>query len=198
MAFDAFTAGIEPGGLRTKNEIRILICYLLNSVGAPLAKDDIISIMQTSGLANYFEVADAVAEMFEKGILRRSGGSPDLLELNDSGKIVAKQLDTSLPPSVRDKAVGAAIRLLAEARRERENRVEFVKVDQGYHVVCHISGGEMDLMKIALYVPDLYQANMVKENFHRSPETVYRTLLALMTGRNDMAADLIPKSGQST
>lgn len=192
MAFDAFTAGIDPGGLRTKNEIRILICYLLDSVGAPLAKEDIIAIMQDNGLANYFEVADAVAEMFDKGILCRNGGNPDAFTLSDNGKMIAKQLDTALPPSVRDKAVGAAIRLLAEAKRERENHVEFVKMDQGYHVICHISGGDMDLMSITLYVPDLYQANMVKENFHRSPETVYRMLLALVTGRNDMAAGLIP------
>ena len=31
---DAFTGGIAPGGLRTKNDIRILLCYLLSSVGA--------------------------------------------------------------------------------------------------------------------------------------------------------------------
>jgi hypothetical protein len=197
VAFDAFTAGIEPGGLRTKNEIRILICYLLNSVGVPLSKDGIIAIMQDNGLANYFEVADAVAEMSEKGILCRDSGHPDAFTLSDNGKIIAKQLDTALPPSVRNKAVGTALRLLAEAKRERENRVEFIRVDKGYHVICHISGGDMDLMKITLYVPDLNQANMVKKNFHRSPEIVYRMLLALLTGRNDMAAGLIPKSKQN-
>ncbi|QAT49389.1 DUF4364 family protein [Caproiciproducens sp. NJN-50] len=193
MAFDAFSAGIDPGGLRTKNEIRILICYLLDSVGVPLAKDDMIEMIQNNGLANYFELADAIAEMSEKGILIPDRDSPDTFSLSDSGKMIAKQLDTALPPSVRDKAVGAAIRLLAEARRERENRVEFVKLDKGYHVICHISGGDMDLMSITLYVPDLYQANMVKENFHRSPEAVYRMLLALVTGRNDMAAGFLPK-----
>ncbi|MVB12863.1 hypothetical protein CAFE_36090 [Caprobacter fermentans] len=192
MAFDAFTAGIEPGGLRSKNEIRILICYLLDSVGAALSKADMINIMQDNALANYFEVADAIAEMSEKGILCSDSGRPDFYTLGSSGKIIAKQLDTALPPSVRQKAAGAAIRLLADAKRERENRVEFIKFDRGYHVVCHISGGDMDLMNITLYVPDLYQANMVKENFHRSPETVYRMLLALVTGRNDIAAGLIP------
>lgn len=152
-----------------------------------------IEILQNNGLANYFEAADAIAEMSEKGILLPESGNPKSFSLSKNGKIIAKQLDTALPPSVRDKAVGATIRLLAEAKRERENRVEFVKLDKGYHVICHISGGDMDLMAITLYVPDLYQANMVKENFHRSPETVYRMLLALVTGRNDMAAGFIPK-----
>lgn len=191
MAFDAFTAGVDPGGLRTKNEIRILICYLLNSVDAPLAKDDIIEILQDNALANYFEVADAIAEMSEKGILLPSKGNTGAFILSKDGKMIAKQLDTALPPSVRDKAVGAAIRLLAKAKRERENHVEFIKKEHGYQVTCHISGGNMDLMSISLDVPDLYQANMVKRNFYRSPETVYRMLLALLTGRNDIAIDLI-------
>lgn len=192
MAFDAFTAGIEPGGLRSKDEIKILICYLLDSVGAPLAKEDMIEIMQDNALANYFEVADAIAEMSGKGIILQSAGDSGVFTLGESGKMIAKQLDTALPHSVRNKAVGAAIRLLAEAKSERENKVDFVKTEQGYNVICHISGGDMDLMSFTLYVPDLHQANMVKENFHRSPETVYRMLLALVTGRNDIAADLIP------
>lgn len=197
MDFDAFTAGIEPGGLRTKNEIRILVCYLLSSVRAPLAKEDIIGIMQGNGLANYFEVADAIAEMSEKGLLLPAEGDARLYTVSESGKMVAGQLDTSLPSSVRNKAVGAAIRLLAAAKRERENRVEFVKVPYGYQVVCHISGGENDLMSFSLTVPDLYQAQMVKENFHRSPETVYRMLLALVTGCTDLAADLISPDSRS-
>ena len=52
MEFDAFTGGVEPGGLRTKNQIRILICYLLSSVDAPLSRQDIIGIMQDNGLSN--------------------------------------------------------------------------------------------------------------------------------------------------
>ena len=193
MGFDAFTAGVEPGGLRTKNEIRILICYLLASVGAPLSRKDIVGIMQDNGLANYFEVADAIAEMTQKGLLRAAGNSRDLVTVGEDGRMVAKQLDTVLPASVRDKAVSAAINLLAAARRERENKVEFVRMEHGYNVVCHISGGKTDLMSLSLYVPDLRQAKMVRENFHRSPETVYRMLLALVTGRSDMAAGLLPR-----
>jgi hypothetical protein len=90
VAYDAFTAGIEPGGLRTKNEIRILICYLLDSVDVPLKKDDIIEIMQANGLANYFEVADAIAEMCQKGILCYENDNSSILVLGKNGKIIAK------------------------------------------------------------------------------------------------------------
>lgn len=194
MNFDAFTAGIEPGGLRTKNDIRILICYLLTSVKAPLSKEDLVEILIEDGLANYFEVTDAIAEMAEKGIIVLSGQNPQFCTAGESAEMISRQLDSELPSSVRRKALCAAINLLAKAKREKENKVEIAQTERGYRVTCHISGGKADLMDFALYVPDLQQANLVKENFHRSPETVYRMLLALVTGNQDVAADILKNS----
>lgn len=197
MDFDAFTGGIEPGGLRNKNQIRILICYLLSSVNAPLSKSDIVSIIQDNGLANYFEVTDALAELTEKGNVITSGKHHELCSASETARMIAKQLDTAIPPAVRDKAIAAAINMLAKAKRENENQVEILKTDKGYNVICHISGGDMDLMNFTLYVPDLYQANMVKHNFHNSPEAVYSMMLALVTGNCDMAATILKNSGAS-
>jgi hypothetical protein len=191
MEFDAFTGGMEPGGLRSKDEIRILICYLLASVNAELSKEDIITIVRDNGLANYFEIADAIAEMAEKGLVILSGPDQLFCTVSDDGRLIAKQLDSALPPAVRGKAVCAAINLLAKAKREQENKVEIQKIPNGYTVTCHISGGDSDLMSFSLLVPDLRQARMVRENFHRSPEKVYRMLLALVTGSNELAADLL-------
>ena len=42
MAFDTFDEGIIPGGMRSKYEIRILICYLLNSIKEPVSKEIIV------------------------------------------------------------------------------------------------------------------------------------------------------------
>lgn len=193
MDFDAFSAGVEPGGLRSKDQIRILICYLLSSVGVPLSKEDILNIMQENALANYFEVTDCLSELIEKGNVLTAPDHPELCTASDTGRGIAKQLDNMLPLSIRQQAVAAAINLLAKAKREKENKVEILKTERGYHVVCHISDGEMDLMSIDLYVPDMFQARMVKDNFHSDPENVYHMMLALMTGNNDLAADILNK-----
>ena len=52
MEYDAFTGGVAPGGLRSKSDIRILICYMLKSVNAPLSGDDIIKVLQEKSLAS--------------------------------------------------------------------------------------------------------------------------------------------------
>ncbi len=182
MSFDAFTGGIDPGGLRTQSDIRLLICYLLASVGAPLSKNDIVTILQGNGLANYFETADALSEMLEKGNADTLPDQPDLCVANDTTREIADRLDTVLPPAVRERAVSAALNLLARAQREKENKVEIQKQENGYRVTCHISGGQEDLLSFSLLVPDMHQAKMVKKNFHQDPEHIYQVLLSLVTG----------------
>lgn len=194
MNFDAFTGGIEPGGLRTKNEIRILICYLLTSVNSPLAKKDLIEIAVENGLANYFEMTDALSDLLEKGIITVSGDAAEICSATDTARMISKQLDSDLPPTVRHKALCAATNLLARAKREQENRVEIKRAENGYCVTCHISGGDSDLMNFSLSVPTMAQANIVKNNFLNSPGTVYRMLLALVTGNLDIAGGLLGKS----
>ena len=192
MQFDAFTGGVEPGGLRSQNDIRLLICYLLSSVKEPLAKNDIVLVLQDAGLANYFEASSALSDVLAKGNADTLEDNPDLCVANDNTREISAQLVTTLPPSVRDHAVEGALNLLAMARRERENKVEIEKQqDGGYQVTCHISGGDRDLMCIDLYVPDQYQARAVKKHFHRNPEKIYQVLLCLMTGNQEYLETLL-------
>lgn len=184
MKQDAFTEGVEPGGLWNKNDIRILICYILSSVKAPLSGEDITAIMQKKALANYFEVGDALMALLKmENIAKDDKGC---YTVTDTGEEIAQSLDATLPLSVRDKALEAAFTLLADARTQRENRVDINKTPSGYQVECHISGGDkMELLALSLYVPDLAQAEMVKRSFHRDPAGIYKLLLSSLTG--DMA-----------
>lgn len=180
MERDAFTGGVEPGGLWNKNDIRILLCYVLASVGAPLSRESIGEIIQGKALANYFEVGDALDSLVKQG--NAAVDEAGLFSVTDSGREIAANLDATLPLSVRDKALEAALRLTAEQKARRENQVELLKAENGYQVRCHVSGGETELMTISLYVPDKAQAELVERNFYRDPEGVYRLLLAALTG----------------
>ena len=193
MAYDAFTGGVEPGGLRSKDEIRILLCYLLASVPAPLSRDDILTIMQENGFANYFEVTDSLSELEENGNVLRTPGHPPLYTVAEQGRMIARQLHMDLPLSVREKAVAAALSLLALARSKRENKVEVEEIEEGFIVTCHISGGEVELMRFSLYAPGRSQANLIEQSFHRSPQTVYQVMLALMTSHENQISGLLAK-----
>lgn len=189
MKQDAFSAGVEPGGLWHKNDIRILLCYILASVNAPLSRQDLTRIIQEKGLANYFEVEDALASLLTQGNIAQD--REGRCTVTPAGREIADSLDATLPLSVRDKALEAAFTLLAQAKAQRENRVDLTKTKRGYQITCHISDGEMDLMAISLYVPDKAQAKMVRERFYRDPEGVYKLVLASLTGDTGLAREYL-------
>ena len=189
MDKDVFTGGVDPGGLWTKNDIRILICYILSSVSAPLTGEDISGIMQGKALANYFETADALAGLVKLGHIR---STPEGYVIEPTGREIAGSLDTGLPLAVRDKALEAAVSLLARARAKRENRVEIEDLPNGCRVRRVISGGDGgDLMELGLYVADRAQARVIEENFYKDPEGVYQLLLAALTGDKEFAREYL-------
>lgn len=187
MKQDAFSAGVEPGGLWHKNDIRILLCYILASVGAPLSRQDLVGIIQRKGLANYFESEDALASLVAQGNVIQDGYGN--FTVTPAGREIARSLDATLPLSVRDKALEAAFGLLSQAKAQRENQVEVRKTDRGYQITCHVSGGDMDLMAISLYAPDKAQTKLVKKRFYEDPEGIYKLVLAALTGDQELAKE---------
>lgn len=190
---DEFIDGVAPGGLREKNDIKLLICYILSGIDNSLSKDDIISILKDNDLANYFEASDAFSDLISKKLIYTDSKDNSLYTVTDEGKMIAKQLDVSLPISVREKALKAALNTLARAKIRKENTVKIEKNDFGYFVNCNISGGNIDLMSLKLYVPDIMQANMVKENFHKDPELVYSSILAILTQDKGLITDSLKR-----
>ena len=147
-------------------------------------------------LANYFEVMDALAEMIETKTVDTTEKNQleqpeDCVCCNETTRSIARQLDTALPLSVRDRAVTAALELLARAKRQHENQVDLIHTEHGYQVICHISGGKMELMAITLYVPDLRQAQLVKENFQKNPQRIYSILLSSLTDNHIILKELL-------
>lgn len=180
---DTFSEGVEPGGLRNRSDIRLLICYLLQQVGEQMEPDMILSVMTGSGLANYFEAAAALEELQKTGSLSVSGTAErPLYALTEQGRMVVESLSRDLPASVRQKSVQTAVALRTRMKREAENEVSFTPIEKGYLVRCRIPDGAGDLMTLELRVPDRAQAEQVRRRFMRAPGSFYLVLSALLTG----------------
>lgn len=194
MSYEAIGTGIEPGGLRDKNEIKILICYLLKTVGKPLSFDHLNDILQNDGLVNYFEFAQAIHELLETGhidLVTDEKGN-EFYKSTRLGAGTAELFERRLPISVKEKAVKAAIKLLAKIKRESENRVDIVKTENGaYHVKCTILDQSDELLSVSLNVPDKMQADTIKTQFLNDPELVYRGVLALITGDTAIVKEIL-------
>jgi len=66
MAFDTFDEGISLGGIRSKTEVRILICYLFTSVKEPMSKETVMEALLEKGLTNYFEASSCFDDLVKR------------------------------------------------------------------------------------------------------------------------------------
>ncbi len=183
MEFDAFDAGIELGGLRSRDDIRLLICYLLKSVDAPMTRQMLNDAMQEDGLANYFEVGQAIEELLKTGNITADILDEDeVISVTAKGREAAELLQTSLPRTVREKAVNSAIRLTTRAKIERENKIEVRKEENGgYTITFTLFDKETELMKLSVYVSDSLQLEQVKQNFINDPVKVYSSIITSLS-----------------
>lgn len=193
MDFDAFNAGIEPGGLRSKSDIRVMLCYLLAGTQAPVLEKDIITIMQKNGFANYYEVMDALSSLEEMGSITKADLDGIYYQANEKTEEISRRLHTILPLTLRERAIASSLDLLAQAKREKENKVEINELSDGYQVVCHVCDGEKDLMTFSLYVPNQAEAQLVKKNFLKDPNAVYQLFLSMITENQAMIYNLLEK-----
>ena len=133
--FDAFTEGITLGGLRTKNEIRVLLCYLLGNISSEISKSGLNEIIQSLQLINFFETNSALSSLTEAGLVSVTEHDGDeYYTLNESGREYAGRLDTELPINVREAVVKAGVDVIRMPKTEtaeevRELEAEIIKVE---------------------------------------------------------------------
>ena len=177
MAFDTFDEGVTLGGVRSKNEIRILICYLLNCVKENMDKELVVQAITIEELANYFEMSQALSELADNGnvIIKENE-----LIITDKGKKNSETLEHDIPFTVREQAFNAAVRLQTRLRRERENKIRIDRVEKGCNVTISVVDADDEIMSVKLFVADYDQALAVKERFLEDPVRIYSNIVALL------------------
>ena len=181
MDFDALTANLAPGGLNNRTEIRILLCCLLAEAGQPVPVRPLKENLHFEGIANYFEVAYAIEDLYKNGSISLNDEESETFEITESGKMVADTLKGDLPVTVLQKSTAIVNKILSRVRSEKENKVEFETVGNGCMVRCSIMEGEREIMQVGLLVPDRIIGNQIKESFLDDPESLYVDILEKLT-----------------
>lgn len=180
---NTFIEGVDPDGLKDISDIKSMICYLIKSVNEPLTKKLINDILQDDySLANYFEVNQAISELLKSGVIRKEPlDGEEVLVVDEKTTASASYFEKDLPRSVREKAINCAVRLLTRSRRERENEILVEKLDKGYNVTFTLYDVDTEFMKLTVYVSDLLQVEVVKENFLNDPTKLYSGIISSLT-----------------
>ena len=182
MENTTFCEGIAPGGLREQPEIKLLICYLLKTLDKALTRTQINEILQEYRIANYFEVNGAMSELVNGGqVMSKIIDGDEVISITSKSKIDVARIERSLPKTIREKAVKAALRILTRDRIKKESKVDIEKLEHGYHVTFTILDVGTELLKITLYVADERQIEIVKNNFFNNAVGIYSNVISSLT-----------------
>ena len=196
LDLNAFTAGVEPGGLTHGYEIKILVCYLLRQLNRGMTFSQINDALLHRGLVNYFELASALSDLVETGHLTsrdtQDSREEALYDLTALGRETADTFAGTLPVSVKEKAVKSARHQMIRRKIESSNHATIRKEEDGYIVDLTITDLGSDLLKMSLFMPTEQEAKQVQQHFLSDPLLTYKGVLALLTGDLQTVGELIP------
>lgn len=185
----AFSAGVRFGGLTDRTEIKILLCYLLSNAREPLTSQQIIDTVSGQELANYFELQDALSKLVNQGLIVEKDG---MYTITEEGADISKELEKSLPYTVKERAYKAAIEILQYENLKRQNRTVITPLENGgFNLNCTISDADFTLFSFDIHMPNEKAAKLAQENFIRYGQDIFRCVLGITTENPAMYRDFL-------
>lgn len=180
MENNASSAGVLRGGLFNTTEIKILICYILTTIGEPVPINMLINVLHMEGIANGFEVSDAVMALTNSGQLVQADMKDDTYTVTESGRSVAKELNTSLSLTVKDRAYVATLKMFTRFKNSKDTNFEITHEDGATYLTCSAQDGKRTFLSIKILLADESQAGFIKERFLDNPSEIFSKVMEML------------------
>lgn len=181
MENNASSAGVRRGGLFNTTDIKILICYLLASIDEPIPANQLANLLHYEGIANAFEVSDAIVALVKSGQIKQFDKNDDSYIITEMGRNTAETLKTSISYSVKDRAYAASIKMLAKFKNAKDTKFETTHENGHIYLTCSILDSGIPFFSVKLQLTDEDQAHIIKEKFLEDPAAVYSLLIEHIT-----------------
>ena len=171
------------GFIHNKMEIKFLILYIMARVASPIDFPTLTELTMCDEGVDYFEFAEAVAELVETGHLTLE---EDRYSITDKGRQNGESCESSLPYSVKHKCNSNLARLNGILRRNAQVRTEVHPRPDGSLTARMILDDESgNIMTIELLCVNEDQAARLSEGFKAKPERVYNEVLSALLDKED-------------
>ena len=126
------------------NDICVLICHLIYSLGCPLSKEQLIEITSLEDAVNYFSLTQALEKV--SGHLCEETDIDGEIFYNNTPKGIkaARDLGATLPLSVRDKMFSEAVRVYTRDAMKRKGSFLSVRYIKNSDKTCTVGITIMD------------------------------------------------------
>lgn len=167
------------GFIHDKLDIKFLVLYIAARVEAPIDFATLTDLSLCDEGVDYFLFSQAVSELVQSEHLLFER---DRYTITEKGRKNGAICEESLPFSVRQKCDQNLAKLNARLRYEAQIRTEIEpRETQGYYVRFIMDDHQDNLMTLCLYSPTLEQAEQMAEQYKKSPEQIYRTILSSLS-----------------
>lgn len=181
MEKNASGAGVSRGGLFSTSEIKILICYILSAIDEPVPVDMLANVLHYEGLANAFEVSDAVVSLANSGQITATDDAKQIYKITVSGRETANTLKSSLSSIVKERAYLAVMKMFAKFKNAKDNHFEITHENGATYLSCSAVDGGKPFITIKMLITDEEQGNIIKERFLENPSAIYSKIIEMLT-----------------
>ena len=163
------------GFIHDKLEIKFLILYLMARVATPVDFPTLTYLTMCDDGVDYFEFAEAVAELVESGHLTLEN---DRYAITDKGRENGAACESSLPYSVKQKCTANLSKVNGVLRRNAQVRAEILDRPEGGLTLRLILDDDAgNLFTLELLCGSQEQADRLAAHFKERPEHIYHRVL---------------------
>jgi len=162
-------------------DLKVIICYLLSAIKEPIPVTETAQLFHYEGIANYFDTQTAIYELEKEGYIEQPSNKKDMMTVAQKGIILSSTLKESVSIVLREKLYNAVVKMLARYKAERDTNIEITQGQSGYLLTCKVNGGEETLLSYSIMLPNMAQANSLKERILKNPKYYCDAFIELLT-----------------
>ncbi len=193
MEQEIFGADVAPGGPTTRTEVKVLVLTTLSEVPDEIPFRTLHEAVREYGLVNYFELIVALAGLTGTGhVLCAERAGIEHYSATSLGKRTARELATTLPAAVREKAAGAMRLVLRRKKRLTEVATEIEQQNGGYALTLALPEAD-GVFSLRLFAPSREDCERMRRRFLNDPVYIYQCLIDLLSGKRDVLGEALPE-----
>lgn len=175
------------GFIHGKLDIKFLVLYLMARVAAPVDFVTLTDLTMCDDGVDYFEFAEAVAELVETGHLQLED---DHYAITEKGRLNGAACESSLPYSVKRRCNENLARVNGVLRRNAQVRSDILPREDGSLTVrVTLDDEQGNLMTIEMLCVTQDQAERIAKGFQARPERVYNEVLEALLDAGEPEED---------
>ena len=165
------------GFIHDKLDIKLLVLYIMDRVAAPIDFATLTDLALCDSGVDYFQFAEAAAELVESGHLTRDG---ELYAITGKGHRTSAAGESSLSPVVRRRCDQRLVPLNQALKRKAQVRAELRPHTGGYDVCLTMDDDQGNLFSLTLLAPSQEDGQHIADQFLRHPDRIYNGILDIL------------------